>query len=124
MPTRWRIAQADHRQAVVHPGACLRPGQALHRSDEAEELARAQRRVDAEVLRQVAQGGAQGVRIAGDVDAVPGDPAGAGPGHGRQHPHQRRLAGTVRAEQAQDPGAEVQRQAADRGLVFRISISH
>jgi hypothetical protein len=74
------VVEADHRQAFVDASRDRARRQPLHRREEREELARRQRLVHPEVLRQVTQLPAQRVRPAGDVLAAPGHPPARGLG--------------------------------------------
>jgi len=64
--------------------------------------------VDAEILRQIPEHGAQNVGRLEDIHAIPQNLAFGGPGNGCQHAHQRGFAGPVGTEQAGDPGAQLE----------------
>ena len=122
-PAIGDIGKADHVQAFLD--ACRhRPrGQALHRREKGEELPRRQGFIDAEVLRQVAQFRTQRIRLAGDVLTTPEHASSGGARQGGQHAHQARLAGAIRAQQADDAGAERQSHVLDRLMAAAIPVT-
>jgi hypothetical protein len=88
--------------------------EALRRRDVAQELDRVQVRIDAEVLGQVAELGAQPIGLAHDVDTIPRRFSARGPLDGGQDAHERGLAGSVGPEQPVDPWAQFHRELAQR----------
>src|SRR5580658_2226106 len=82
-------------------------------------------RIDAEVLREVAERAAQLVRRFCDVASVEADRSASGPRYRGEHAHERRFSRTVGAEQPKNPGLEPQREitdGVDRAIAFVQSI--
>ena len=88
---------------------------AFERADVFEELDRREMRIDAEVLREIAERAAQLVWRFGDVASVEADRPAGGPRYRREHPHQRRFSSAVGAEQPENPGLEPQREITNGG---------
>ena len=112
----------QHRDA----GAQLAPPDAFQRADVFEELDRREMRIDAEVLREIAERAAKLVGRFGDVASVEADRPAAGPRYRREHAHQRRFSRAVGAEQPQNSGLEPHREishGADRAVAFVQSIN-
>src|SRR6185369_4478720 len=84
--------------------------QALDRREILEELHRIELRIHAEVLRQVAESGAQGFRMRDHVVAVPAHAAFGRLGDRGQDAHQGGLAGAVGAEEPDHSGVDGQRE--------------
>lgn len=77
-PAIGHLPEPDRGQHLLDPGVGRARAESLHRGEVGEELARGQRRVDAEGLRQIAQFAAQRRRVPRDVLPVPVHGAGAG----------------------------------------------
>ena len=136
MPTRWRMPPENPPSArwrasvrltsskqlvdAVTRGARLEP---LGGGDVVEELERRELRVDAEILRQVAERLAQRVGLLRQVDAVPQHAARARPRDGGEDAHERGLAGAVRAQEPGDPGRECERELRQRPAATGITLA-
>jgi uncharacterized protein YneR len=71
-------------------------------------------RIDAEVLREIAERAAQLVGRFCDVAPVEADCSAAGPRYRGEHAHKRGFSSAVGAEQPENPGFESQREVANR----------
>ena len=91
-----RLPQERLDRLVARPAI----GDAFQHGEVIEQALRAHLGIDAEVLRQVAEGLADLVFLADDVDLAEGDGAGVRLLERGNHAHQRGLAGAVGAEQA------------------------
>ena len=91
-----------------------------------EQVFGADLRVDAEVLRQIAEHATHGVFVAKNVDAAGhvGELRRARVGvlQGRQRSHQGRLAGAIRPEQAEHAGGDRQRDVVERAHAVGIGL--
>ncbi len=105
--------QVDQFEQFLDPCPRRAGGEALGGGEVAEELAGGQVRVGPEVLRQVAEMAADGVRGGGEVGALVAEGAAGRAGHRGDDPHQGGLAGAVGAEQAQHAVAEGEGEAVD-----------
>src|SRR5262245_45632519 len=85
-------------------------------------MSRADTRVDAKVLRQVAECAAQRAGVRDDVDVVEPDAAGGWNLQRGHRAHERRLAGAVRPEQAEHPARDFQRDRLERARTVRIDM--
>ncbi len=118
-----RLGQVDQREQFVDPGPGGPGGKPLGGREVGQELARGEVRVDAEVLREEAEFPPEQIGVGEHVGPPVGEPSGGGPGHGGDDPHQRGLARAVRSEQAEQPGAESQREAVDRVLAAPVDLA-
>ncbi len=94
------VGQADHGQHLV--GAALRFRHAVKPGLHLERCARREERVEVQFLRHHADGGAGLARVHVLVEAPDAHPPGGLDHQPRQDVDQRRLAGAVRAQQAED----------------------
>ena len=87
-----------------------------------EQLVGGHFRVHAEVLRQVAEQAADLVLVVEHVEVAEEDRAGIAFLQGGQGAHQGRLAGAVRAEQAEHPGGDGQRDLVQRHHAIGVGL--
>jgi hypothetical protein len=117
------LEQCAHRLAPR-----LRIDDALQAREVVEQVLGGDARVDAEVLRQVAEDAAhcvlvaQHVDVAAAVDADQARAAGVGLLQRRERSHQRRLAGTVGAQQSEHSGRDRERHAVERADAVGIGL--
>jgi hypothetical protein len=78
-----------------------------------EQALGAHRRVDAELLREIAEGATHAVLLAQDVDVAQHDGASVGLLERGDRAHERRLAGAVGSEEAIHPARNVERDVAE-----------
>ena len=95
------VAEAEPLEQLVGPGPDDAPGQVREPADEAQVLAAGQVLVDRGVLAGEADALANGLGVAGHVDAEHLGPAVVGLEDGGEDAHGRRLAGAVGSEQAE-----------------------
>ena len=118
-----RVGDAEQLEQLVDALAQPAPAHALHAPLQRQVLAAGRRRVDARLLRHVADRAANGVGLADDVVARDLGPPVVRAGQRRKHAHGRRLARAVRPEQAEDLAlAHAERNAVER-LHLRRSAS-
>jgi hypothetical protein len=109
------VGQVDAFEQLGHQRlAALRRIDALQAEQEVQHLRAAERGVEPEVLRQVAQPRPDGTRVLHDVDAVERDAAAGRLEQAGEDVHQRRLAGSVGAEQAEEALRDLERDALER----------
>jgi hypothetical protein len=114
-------------ERVDGPAPRRRVDDALQSREVVEEILGRHLRVDAEVLRQVAEDLAHRVLVAQHVDLAAGQAAqrraaGVGILQRRERSHQRRLAGAVGAEQAEHAGRNRQRDAVERANAVGVGL--
>ena len=95
---------------------------ALEHREVIEQVLRRDARVDAELLRQIAEHAADRERVGNDVGAVEGDATGGRLLQGGDDPHQRRFAGAVRPEQAVHAARHVEIDPRERLNAVRIGV--
>ena len=88
-----------------------------------QELDRIQVGVNAEILRQIAEDGAHGIRVYGQVDVVPCDLARSGASDGGEDAHQCGLAGPVWTQQAQYAGSEFEAEVAQGKNIVAVLLA-
>ena len=87
-----------------------------------QHLERRDLRVNAELLRQVAEGTAHRVLLLQYVEAAEPDGAAVGLLQRREGPHQGRFPGAVRSQKAEHAGGDPQRHVAQRLHAVRIGL--
>ena len=107
-------------QQIVDAPASRRGVEPLCCGQVFEKFLRCQLRIDAEILRQIAQHRAYTVGRADDVGAVPAHRAAGGAGDRSEDTHQGRLARPVRPEQPEHAGVNRQREIAETPEISRI----
>ena len=94
------VGDSESLEPVVDFRACGCVGHPVQRREEPQLLSDQHLRIEPSLLRQVAPRSAGKRHVLG---TLPGDAAGIGAEDVEHDPHTRRLAGTVRAEEAEDP---------------------
>ncbi len=120
-PVTGPIGQSDPGQRPFHRDRDVGSGHLLEPREVLDVLRDGEPRVEADVLRQVPQPAPHRPQPpwVGDVGAEQLQGSGRRPEHRRQRPHQRGLAGPVRAEQAVHTAAQIQVEAVDRDPAAR-----
>src|SRR4029077_18702676 len=88
-----------------------------------EKFERGEIRIDAEILRQIAEDRAEGIGILADVFVIPKDAAGSWLRDGGEDTHERGLTGAIGTEEAENAGAERELEIAEGGDVAAVGLA-